>query len=72
MILTTCDQCGTRLERAEQAWFGVNYTPAPEPLNEAEMIPLLELTTDHEFHFCSAACLSSWSFAFGLEGVEAS
>lgn len=77
MIRITCDGCDKPINRDDDPWFGVDFTapimqhPDPvEQMNDADDLMvgrLLSINGDHEFHFCSATCLSGWGFKRTLE-----
>lgn len=72
MIHTTCDNCHKPIDRDQPGWYGVDwdapFTPHPDPVQalneaEAEMVATLKVGfgSDHQFHFCSTECLTTWS-----------
>lgn len=66
MLRVTCDTCHEPIDRDDGGWFGVDFTPPPEPVepdDEGRMIfaELQLLGQDHEFHFCSTDHLVSWA-----------
>lgn len=79
MIRVTCDGCDKPIDRDNDAWFGVDYNPAPEPIhpdpveamNEAETALVssfkVSFGSDQEHHFCSAECMAAWGFGRSIE-----
>lgn len=75
MIKVHCDTCSTVIDRDAGGWFGADYQPPPTPVEPDDdglilLAELHELGVDHEFHFCSPACLRAWSFAREYEPSE--
>lgn len=66
MIRVSCDRCEKPIDREDSKWFGVDYTTPAEPIlvdgEDTGFTELKQLGMDHEFHFCSVDCLTTWAF----------
>lgn len=72
MIRVTCDGCEKPIDRDSERWFGLDLSEPPRVLNvgtlgnpatSVELLTELRVSGDHEYHFCSATCLSAWAFS---------
>jgi len=73
MIRVVCDKCNGPINLDADRWYGVDFTealPPPEPIvigpgvdfKYEPLTILRSIPGDHMHHFCSARCLTYWSY----------